>query len=521
VNPRMRHLGLCGLLALMLGACSNGTTTSTTGGSPTSTTSTGGGSSTSGASSTAGSTSTAGSSGTTTSGTGTSTSTTGSGSTGTTTSGTTSSGTTGGIDAGPGARTITVVNQCDQVVTVGVNGGYVMPCDAGVDGGFFCPPGTTCNTIDRVDGGCFWAFPNPLTGSGVLAKGTSATYVLDAPPLRYTVSDGGTVFLKWSGNLYGGTHCTDAGTSCQSGACNGPSGAQTCRDGQGPQGPTTLAEFTLQPTNVDYYDISIINGVNIPIAMAPTAGAPDSGNPYNCGSAGSDVPSAGLTACSWHFDPIIQLVTGPLDAGPLLLAVTVTPGDAGCNTDSDCSGGQRCGHEVMLGTVSVNQRCGAPIGWWSANELCIFTGNSSTMIAPLSCSQSEIDLFGCTGANAMSCYTTGALNNCCGCPQQSCASDGGTAGDGGTCDGGTWVVNGNPLPLAPGAQCQNNNPQWTQIAEPWVAFLKNACPTAYSFAFDDNTSTFTCSTPASPTLSNPNSTGYTITFCPGGKDGTN
>jgi hypothetical protein len=41
----------------------------------------------------------------------------------------------------------------------------------------------------------------------------------------------------------------------------------------------------------------------------------------------------------------------------------------------------------------------------------------------------------------------------------------------------------------------------------YPAFFKAACPTAYSYAYDDTTSTFTCNNPA------PN---YTITFCPAG-----
>jgi hypothetical protein len=44
----------------------------------------------------------------------------------------------------------------------------------------------------------------------------------------------------------------------------------------------------------------------------------------------------------------------------------------------------------------------------------------------------------------------------------------------------------------------------------YPAFFKAACPTAYSYAYDDNSSTYTCNNPL------PN---YTITFCPSG--GTN
>lgn len=40
----------------------------------------------------------------------------------------------------------------------------------------------------------------------------------------------------------------------------------------------------------------------------------------------------------------------------------------------------------------------------------------------------------------------------------------------------------------------------------YPAYFKNACPDAYSYAFDDATSTFVC-------RGNPES-GYTVTFCP-------
>jgi hypothetical protein len=79
-------------------------------------------------------------------------------------------------------------------------------------------------------------------------------------------------------------------------------------------------------------------------------------------------------------------------------------------------------------------------------------------------------------------------------------------------------VSGQPLAIPPGFACHASNAAWTSVAEPWAAFLKNSCPTAYSFPFDDATSTFTCAT-ANASATHPNSMGYAITFCPGGKDG--
>jgi len=424
------------------------------------------------------------------------------------TDGGTDAGMDAGFDAGPGARVVTIESQCDQTVTVGVNGGYVQDC-AG-DGS--CPQGTTCLTT-RNPPGCFWAFPAPVSGSPVLTKGASVTYVLDAPPIQYTVSSGpqkGAMFpVKWSGNVYAGTHCAADGTACQTGVCSisahGMASVQPCPNGVGPQGPTTLAEFTFSPTGVDFYDISVINGVNVPVSMGPVGGATDSANPYTCATAGADVASAtGLPACSWQFDPTtLQLAGGPTDESTLLRAVA--PGGGTCMSDGDCGGGQHCGRELRFGVTTANQVCGAPIGWWTADELCIYTNDA--LGAPLSCTQAvpgqgqNADLYGCNGANPTSCYATTASATCCGCP--------------------AWASNGTPLQPAPGFTCHGTNPAWTSVAEPWSAFLKNACPTAYSFPFDDATSTFTCSATANPTTTNPNSTAYKITFCPGGKDGTN
>jgi Thaumatin family len=410
------------------------------------------------------------------------------------------------IDAGPGARIITVVSQCDQNVAVGVNGGYVQECAA--DGS--CPQGTTC-LATRNPPGCFWAFPVPVAGSGVLSKGMSATYVLDAPPIQYTVASGpqkGQTFpVKWSGNVYASTHCAADGTSCQTGVCsvstNGQASVEPCPNGVGPQGPTTLAEFTFSPTGVDFYDISIINGVNVPISMAPVGGAANQANPYTCGVAGGEVASAGLSACTWHFDPTVSVNAVETDQSTLLRVVA--PGSTMCSSDEDCASGQLCGRELRYGVVTANQVCGAPIGWWTADELCIYTTNG--MGAPISCSAAvsgqgtNADLYGCNGANPTSCYQQSPPATCCGCP--------------------SWASDGTPLPTPVGFTCNGTNDAWTSVAEPWAGFLKNACPTAYSFPFDDATSTFTCSATASPSASNPNSTGYTITLCPGGKDGTN
>lgn len=65
----------------------------------------------------------------------------------------------------------------------------------------------------------------------------------------------------------------------------------------------------------------------------------------------------------------------------------------------------------------------------------------------------------------------------------------------------------------PGQTCQNNDANWQNVAEPWVAFFHAACPTAYTYPFDDPTSTFTRA-PASGGGGGGDGVAYDVTFCP-------
>ncbi len=76
-----------------------------------------------------------------------------------------------------------------------------------------------------------------------------------------------------------------------------------------------------------------------------------------------------------------------------------------------------------------------------------------------------------------------------------------------------WVINGTPLPYPSGqpTPALAPNPNWTTYALPFESLLKTACPSAYSYQYDDPYSLFTCNS-----ASGTNQMGYTITFCPAG-----
>lgn len=80
-------------------------------------------------------------------------------------------------------------------------------------------------------------------------------------------------------------------------------------------------------------------------------------------------------------------------------------------------------------------------------------------------------MYGCSGgALAHSGYTPGADDSVCGCPD--------------------WEAEGMVAPAI--SECRGINPEWVSLAQPWAQYMKLACPTAYTFPYDDQTSTFVC-----------------------------
>ena len=387
-----------------------------------------------------------------------------------------------------GDRTLTFQNQCPgQTLRLGVTGGRVRDCGPGNS----CPEGTSCLVQNDEAIGCFWEFP---PGNRVLPPGGTIEVQLLNPPIETAP---GSLF-KWSGNVYASTGCNAEGEECETALCpvsrGGQASVEPCPNGVGPVGPVTLAEFTLDFRARDFYDISIIDGINVPVSMRPTEERRDPADPYFCQDAGGVEDSAtGLLGCSWSFDPTI---TGFGDQSSLLTTV-LAGSDRDCS--DGCPAGEVCGRQLEIGTEEVPEVCGRQIAWWTANELCGHT--DSQFGAPLNCARevpgqgTQTNLHLCNGANSDSCYQRNEADpTCCGCPD--------------------WRVDGRTVPVAPGFTCFDTNPSWTRVAEPWAQFLKDGCPSAYTFPFDDATSTFTCETPGT-SESNPNSMDYTITFCPG------
>jgi Thaumatin family len=77
-----------------------------------------------------------------------------------------------------------------------------------------------------------------------------------------------------------------------------------------------------------------------------------------------------------------------------------------------------------------------------------------------------------------------------------------------------WNIGGKPLPSSIATPSIPANTQWVQVARNPEKLFKIACPSAYSYQFDDSFSTFQCQGE-----SNADQTSYAITFCPQGSPG--
>ncbi|KAK8621776.1 hypothetical protein V6N13_081209 [Hibiscus sabdariffa] len=109
-------------------------------------------------------------------------------------------------------------------------------------------------------------WPGILTSSGPPLSTTG----LELPSKASSVLN---VPTTWSGRIWARTQCADANGKfqCQTGDC--ASGQVPC-NGAGGIPPVTLAELTLAANNgQDFFDISLVDGFNLPLSIAPQLGS--------------------------------------------------------------------------------------------------------------------------------------------------------------------------------------------------------------------------------------------------------
>ena len=367
-------------------------------------------------------------------------------------------------------RVLTITNRCSEpywFLPVAGSAPFSSPSitacasDAGCIAGSSCLlPGTAL---------CFWELPTVSSGVFRVDPGDSAA-------LTFPFVDNG-VDVHWSGNI----------GFCQRGACGDFPPADTERhcDARGctvNAGPGNSAELTLSKAGTDFYDVSNIAGVNAPLSFGPrlTSATLSLSAPYTCGTAGS---ASSAYPSSWTFEP------------PSVHYQWVTSGGAECSADGDCAAGELCGLTNVPGRApQFALECGRSLGYWTANSAC--AAGVDLPESPFDCSERIDALTRCSEAIG-SCYQPGATSACCGCAD--------------------WqsVLSAGAVPAST-SRCLSSNPLWTERVLPQLAWLKAGAPNAYTYPFDDMSSTFICSQKNGVL----NHIDYDIVLCPAQDDHT-
>lgn len=317
-----------------------------------------------------------------------------------------------------------ILNSCSFDVELGMTGSDKGPSKDGK-----CRQ----NQVLNGNGRCFWYLDLPAT----LSPGKKWAVKLESEDDHL-----------FSGNVWG-VRSGQMSLSCPSGSCS---------PWVGPTGAVTKAEFTFSKSGTDYFDISIIEGANIPVAMFSKDVGPDPMDRYKCGIAGG---------CPWTFDPEPELRK--------YVTQVRTKDSKKCNMDSECTNDEVCGMtlEVSPPTYGV---CGDFNGYASAHVSCL----SGSTGPPFFC-ETNSDVISCMGEYGLSGYNQAPGTRVCGCPD--------------------WESLGVDAPTHD--PCKTSDKNWEEKSLPFLKFLKRGCPLAYEFAYSDMTSTVTCSAKV-----------YQIEFCP-------
>ncbi|CAA0827705.1 Pathogenesis-related thaumatin superfamily protein [Striga hermonthica] len=131
--------------------------------------------------------------------------------------------------------------------------------------------------ISRAAFGATFTFVNKCESTvypGILANAGSPTLVTTGFELPPDSTRSFPAPAGWSGRFWARTGCTSSVSgqiSCLTGDCG--SGEPEC-NGLGAAPPATLAEFTLGTNGgLDFYDVSLVDGYNLPMIVEPSGGS--------------------------------------------------------------------------------------------------------------------------------------------------------------------------------------------------------------------------------------------------------
>ena len=419
---------------------------------------------------------------------------------------------------------------------------------------------TATITINNYCSETVWVAAVPGITSGTITGGsdpgsisTLGGWELDSNAVAtVTVPD------NWSGRFWGRTGCNfDPSTSvcdpqnvtvnnnpyviancCDTGGCmNGSNFALDCAETGLP--PATLAEFTLASGGLDNYDISMVDGGNIPVEIIPNSSDYDCTTNGNCIFTGN-LPGTSSPTCAqdsdcyplfgfgykWKCDPTLNECVNPFFCGspgctdtggcaPSGLVQSDLPSSPWTGASGFAVSQTNCPSELQLNndqnqgstyvgcfapqkfcrqTCSADGDCGPPYTFNCGDSGYCEQSQADPVILGADCDTTVADttngnLWACSGVNAGSCFTAGTNADCCGCP--------------------SWA------PGYPGGACQaGNNANWQSVAQPIALVFDNSSPTTYAFPYDDAIKLFNCQTSTAGQAVN-----YTVNFCPNDSDG--
>ncbi len=471
-------------------------------------------------------------------------------------------------------RTVTFTNNSTQNIYVGITGGggwsYKSPTQTSVPPGTpsadiqpgavsscgpnsnytqACPMGSTCAQAGAVPAAdtpfyCYYDQNAPDNGYEISANGGSTTLKISGS----AVAANGMI---WSGNFFGRAGVCDPGSgqTCPI-SCNPNNDGGACGLGTGASpGIATLSEVTFNQafSAPDYYDVSIINGVNLGVSFGPkqTQFQPaPTGNSYNCGVAGtkslgassfSTGSSSNLPNATWQFAPTSSnfppgaALNNVSPASYYRYVIPSANSKSTCTKTSDCTSSVAsdvCGYSP----ASINSGkgsnyanvCGAPVAWITADSIWGFnqdTSNSAPFMFTTGDSTSPTPA-SWTSTNGYN-ENVGSYQLCVNQTYSGYLSQPQTGGAILACGGVMWGNTQGTLPTgAPstatglaitydGAVMQSASTNWLSYVLPTITWLKQACPTCYTYPFDDKASTFTCSDSSSTT---PGTLNYEVKF---------
>ena len=448
----------------------------------------------------------------------------------------------------PQNRQITIENNCPSQILWGITGtpiqtnGGTIACTTDND----CQNWAGSNPGDQGvcdDGLCYFAYPEQDNST----KDSKPYYVLDSKQSRlFTVKpitrndkDGNSV-TQYTFNI-GPQYDCELGSNglyqCQSGMCGGRVAGKfdgQCQPSKGQQSPFTQIEMTTNDGQNDFYDLSIINGVNLPVKIE-AVGTPGNQNfqsNFWCTSPGA-APTGNpnlLNGCSWSFSPP---QTGGIKPEVFVQIDRSNSGLVSCATDNDCSTGQKCGlkYPEDLKTFNSSQEkpayCGTPLGYYTVTQICSLGGLSTDLQTMFKCSNSDtVELTNSsnvtqtfTNQQMYQCATDGEfLDSCYNYQNQNFSTSGFCCGcvdwPGIPTDNATSCAK---LPSSTGPTTSKvfPNADWLSLVKPILGWLIDGCPDAYEYQYGDKHGTVQCSTESVATNSG-NAMNYKITFCPQG-----